>query len=100
MLEVWLLGCGGTMPTPERFLTALWTRYNGHGLLIDCGEGTQTEIRKLGWGFDNFVAEADQGKGLKFPRWARFYVSYILPVLIIVVLVGGWIPTVKAWFGA
>ena len=45
LLEVCLLGCGGTMPTPERHLTALWTRYNGSGLLIDCGEGTQVSMR-------------------------------------------------------
>lgn len=47
---------------------------------------------KKGWGWDNFVAEADKGKGAKYPKWARAYVSYVIPVLIIVVLIMGWIP--------
>lgn len=38
MLDVCLLGSGGMMPLPYRFLTALMTRYNGSSLLIDCGE--------------------------------------------------------------
>ncbi len=49
MLDVCLLGTGGMMPLPGRFLTALMTRYNGSSLLIDCGEGTQVSIRKKGW---------------------------------------------------
>lgn len=48
MLEIHLLGTGGTMPLPERPLTALLARYNGKSYLIDCGEGTQTAIRKNG----------------------------------------------------
>lgn len=50
MLEVHLLGTGGTMPLPERPLTALLVRCEGKSLLIDCGEGTQTAIRQLGLG--------------------------------------------------
>ena len=46
MIDICLLGTGGTMPLPERALTSLYLRYNGHGLLIDCGEGTQVQIRK------------------------------------------------------
>ena len=49
MLEVCLLGTGGMMPLPGRFLTACMTRCNGSSLLIDCGEGTQVAIRKKGW---------------------------------------------------
>lgn len=52
---------------------------------------------KEGWGFDNFLKEADTGTGLKFPRWIKGYVRYVLPILIIVVLIGGWIPVVQAW---
>ena len=50
MLDVCLLGCGGMMPLPGRWLTALMLRYNGRSLLIDCGEGTQIAIREKGWG--------------------------------------------------
>ena len=51
MLDVCLLGTGGMMPLPERWLTALLTRYNGSSLLIDCGEGTQITMKKHGWTF-------------------------------------------------
>lgn len=49
MLDVCLLGTGGMMPLPGRWLTALMTRYNGSSLLIDCGEGTQIAIKEKGW---------------------------------------------------
>ena len=49
MLEVCLLGSGGMMPLPYRWLTSLMTRYNGSNLLIDCGEGTQIAIKEKGW---------------------------------------------------
>ena len=46
---------------------------------------------KIGWGWDNFVAEADAGKGIKFPIQFKFYVRYILPLIILVVFIGGYI---------
>lgn len=51
MLDVCLLGTGGMMPLPYRWLTALMTRYNGSNLLIDCGEGTQIALKEKGWSF-------------------------------------------------
>ena len=51
MLEFCTLGTGGTLPIPERALSSLYVRVNGQSLLIDCGEGTQVGIRRLGWGF-------------------------------------------------
>ena len=51
MLDVCLVGTGGMMPLPRRWLTALLTRYNGSSLLIDCGEGTQVAIKEKGWSF-------------------------------------------------
>lgn len=51
MLDVCLLGSGGMMPLPYRWLTALMTRFNGSSLLIDCGEGTQVAIKEKGWSF-------------------------------------------------
>lgn len=51
MLDVCLLGTGGMMPLPYRWLTALMTRFNGSSLLIDCGEGTQIAIKERGWSF-------------------------------------------------
>lgn len=49
MLDVCLLGTGGMMPLPYRWLTSLMLRYNGHGILIDCGEGTQVALKEKGW---------------------------------------------------
>ena len=51
MLDVCLLGCGGMMPLPRRWLTALMLRYNGSSILIDYGEGTQIAIKEKGWSF-------------------------------------------------
>ena len=51
MLDVCLLGTGGMMPLPYRWLTALMVRYNGSSLLIDCGEGTQVAVKEKGWSF-------------------------------------------------
>lgn len=49
MLDVCLLGTGGMMPLPYRWLTALMMRYNGKSILIDCGEGTQIAMKEKGW---------------------------------------------------
>lgn len=49
MLDVSLLGTGGMMPLPYRWLTSLMLRYNGKSILIDCGEGTQIALRERGW---------------------------------------------------
>ena len=51
MLDVCLLGSGGMMPLPYRWLTSLMTRFNGSSLLIDCGEVTQIAIKEKGWIF-------------------------------------------------
>ena len=45
---------------------------------------------RYGWGWDRFIAEADAGKGIKFPQWARFYVSYILPLIVLFIFVMGY----------
>ncbi len=49
MLDVSLLGTGGMMPLPYRWLTSLMLRYRGKSILIDCGEGTQIALREKGW---------------------------------------------------
>lgn len=51
MLDVCLLGSGGMMPLPRRWLTSLMCRYNGSSILIDCGEGTQVAVKQKGWSF-------------------------------------------------
>lgn len=49
MLDVCLLGTGGMMPLPYRWLTSLMMRIGGSNILIDCGEGTQIAIKEKGW---------------------------------------------------
>jgi len=51
VLDVCLLGTGGMMPLPDRWLTSLLIRNNGRMILIDCGEGTQIPIKMAEWGF-------------------------------------------------
>ncbi|HLH24769.1 MAG TPA: ribonuclease Z [Chloroflexota bacterium] len=50
MLDVYLLGEGGTMPLPGRWLSSVLVRHEGRLLLLDCGEGTQVPLRAAGWG--------------------------------------------------
>ena len=56
MLNICLLGTGGMMPLPSRWLTALLVRHNGKMLLIDCGEGTQIPLKQIGWGCKSIEA--------------------------------------------
>lgn len=49
MLDICLLGTGGMMPLPYRWLTAMMARCEGSNLLIDCGEGTQIALKEKGW---------------------------------------------------
>jgi NSS family neurotransmitter:Na+ symporter len=44
----------------------------------------------MGWGRDNFVKEANQGQGLCYPEKTKFLVKYILPIIILVVFIGGY----------
>lgn len=51
MIDVCLLGTGGTMPLPGRWLSALLLRCGRDMILFDCGEGTQISWKMRGWGF-------------------------------------------------
>jgi len=56
MLDVCLLGTGGMMPLPHRWLSSLLIRHHGRMILIDCGEGTQIPLKMAGWGFKTIDA--------------------------------------------
>ena len=45
---------------------------------------------RYGWGFDKFLEEANIGEGMKFPRYVRFYLSYILPAIMFFVFIQGY----------
>ena len=51
MIDIKLLGCGGGMPTPDRYLSSLLINYRGRKILIDCGEGTQVSMKIANCGF-------------------------------------------------
>lgn len=46
-------------------------------------------VSRYGWGWDNFVQEANAGKGLKIKKWMRGYMTYVLPVIVAVILILG-----------
>ena len=47
-------------------------------------------VSRSGWGWDAFLEEADAGQGLGFPRWSRFYVTWVLPVIVLVIFAVGY----------
>lgn len=48
-------------------------------------------VSRKGWGWDNFIEEANTGAGLQFPKKIRFYVTWILPfIMVIIFIVGYW----------
>lgn len=55
---------------------------------------------KRGWGFQNFLKEADTGNGMRFPHKILPYLRFVLPVLILLVIVMGYAPIVQTWLGA
>ncbi len=46
-------------------------------------------VLKKGWGWDNFIKEANTGKGLKMKNWMRLYMTIVLPLIIIVIFIVG-----------
>ncbi len=78
------MGAGSTIMDLEDFIVS----YNilplgGLVFVLFC-------TRKNGWGFDNFVKEVDTGKGFNFPVWVKGYMSYVLPLIVIVVYIKGY----------
>ena len=45
---------------------------------------------RYGWGWKNFLREADTGRGVAFPQWIRYYVTYILPLIVLVIFLNGY----------
>lgn len=45
---------------------------------------------RYGWGWKKFCEEANEGEGIKFPKWTRIYVSYILPLIVLFIFVQGY----------
>ena len=77
MLDVALNGTGGFMPLHNRFLTAMVARLNGKMLLIDCGEGTQINLRRIGWGFKDIDVICITHQLNNNRMWDVFYVCFV-----------------------
>ena len=79
------LGAGSTVLDLEDFIVS--------NLLLPVGSLIYLLFctSKWGWGFKNYQAEANKGEGLKVPDWVRVYLSYILPLLLLVLIVQGLI---------
>ena len=45
---------------------------------------------RYGWGWDNFLKEANSGEGPRFPKWVRPYVTYVIPLIVIFLFVQGY----------
>jgi len=48
-------------------------------------------VSRYGWGFDNYLEEANTGKGIKMPRTLRWYLTWVLPAVIVLVIIQGYI---------
>ncbi len=79
------LGAGSTILDLEDFIVS------NNILPLGCLVYLLFCTTRYGWGFSNFKAEADAGKGLRFPVWAKTYVSYILPIIVLFIFVMGYI---------
>ena len=78
------LGAGSTIQDLEDFIVSNNLLPIGSMIyLLFC-------TRKCGWGFENFLKEANAGEGLKVPRGVRFYVSYVLPVIVFAIFLQGY----------
>ena len=77
------LGAGSTVLDGEDFLVSnLLLPIGSLVYLLFC-------VTKWGWGFDNYLKEANTGKGLRLPHWFKPYFSVVLPLLIVFILVQG-----------
>lgn len=79
------LGAGSTIQDLEDFIVSNNLLPLGSlGYLLFC-------TSRYGWGWKNFIKEADSGKGAKFPQWSRIYVSFILPAIVLFIFIMGYV---------
>lgn len=74
-------GLGTTIQDLEDFLvTYNFLPLGSLAYLIFC-------TSRYGWGFDNFLDEANSGSGIKFPKWTKLYLKYVLPCIILFIFI-------------
>ena len=78
------VGAGSTIMDLEDFIVSNNLLPLGSlGYLLFC-------TRKNGWGWDNFLAEVNAGNGIKFPKGIRWYVGYVIPIIIMIIYLKGY----------
>lgn len=82
--KIQLLGSGTTIMDLEDFIVSYNLLPLGSLLFV------MFCVRKNGWGFENFLKEANAGEGVMFPKWARVYMQYILPIIVTIVYLKGY----------
>ena len=76
-------GDGSTIMDLEDFLVSnIWLPIGSLIYLLFC-------TSRYGWGWKNFTQEANTGKGLKVGNWMRWYVTYLLPIVILAIFLIG-----------
>jgi NSS family neurotransmitter:Na+ symporter len=73
---------GGVLDTEDFIVSYILLPLGSLAVVLFC-------TSKYGWGFENFMAEANQGSGAKVKKWMYYYCKYVLPVIIIVLFVYG-----------
>ena len=56
-------------------------------------------VTKYGWGWEHFKEEANTGKGFKVKEWMRGYMTYVLPVIVVILFIVGIYPYINKLFG-
>lgn len=79
-----LMGGGSTIMDVEDFIVS----YNI--LPLGCLLMVLFCTRKNGWGFDNFIDEVNTGKGINFPKWIRGYMTYVIPIIVLIIYFKGY----------
>ena len=79
----WLAPFGGSILDLEDFLVSnLFLPLGSLVYLMFC-------VSRYGWGWDNYLREANTGSGLKMQKWMRGYLAYVLPLIVLFIFVFG-----------
>ena len=84
--ELQIIGGRGVLDSEDFLVSNLLLPLGSLVYLLFC-------VSKWGWGYDKYLEEANAGQGVKMPRWLRPYFLYVLPILILVILIQGLIPS-------
>ena len=84
--DLQLIGGRGVLDSEDFLVSNLLLPLGSLVYLLFC-------VSKWGWGYDKYLAEVNAGEGVKMPRWLKPYFLYVLPVLILVILIQGLIPS-------